>query len=204
MSTKLVVKLASVTVAVAFASANVPLGSPAVSVSILTHKFTQGLTYFLSDSFNVVAAVQVQNTGIAILVLSATSPIACTDVALAKVTISSTNTLSPASPSSHRKYVSLSTNASTHSAKTASLSINPDANCQLAFNAGNLFSSATPLLVFTTLFGFMNSLAQVSHIATLVPTCVVVASSDIPATVSLANGGGVPISKSSHCAVASL
>lgn len=103
VSTSDVVKLASVTVAVASASKRVPLGSPALSVSILTPKSTQGDTYFLRDSFKVLAATQVQKAGIAILVLAVTSPIACTDVALANVITSSTNILSPASPSSHRK-----------------------------------------------------------------------------------------------------
>jgi hypothetical protein len=103
VSTKLVVNQLSNTVAVAFASINVPLGSPALSVSILTHKFTDGLTYFLNASFNVVLAVPLQNTGILTLVLAVTSPISCTLVEAANVGTSSLNKLSPAVTFSHTK-----------------------------------------------------------------------------------------------------
>ena len=96
------------TVAVPFVTI-VPLGLPALSVSILTHKSTQGLTYFLNASFNVLPATPLPKAGILTLVSSAVSPIAWTWSALANVTISSTNTLSQASASSHRIYVSRST-----------------------------------------------------------------------------------------------
>lgn len=113
-----------------------PLGSQAAYVSISTLKFTQGDTYFLNDSFNVLLATQLPKARIATLVFAVTSPIACTDVALANVTISSTNTLSPASASSHRKYVSRSTMLSTHSSSITS-------------NASALTAAFTPALFVT-------------------------------------------------------
>jgi hypothetical protein len=78
VSTKLVVNPLSNTVASAFGSINSPLGLPALSVSILTPRFTPGDTNFLNASFNVLLAVPLQNTGILTLVLSAVSHIACT------------------------------------------------------------------------------------------------------------------------------
>lgn len=75
VSTSDVVKLASVTVLVASASKRVPLGSPALSVSILTQRLTDGLTYFLNASFNVLLATPLQKAGILTLVLAATLPI---------------------------------------------------------------------------------------------------------------------------------
>jgi hypothetical protein len=77
VSAREVERLAAVTVAVAFASIRVQLGLQALSVSILTHKSTDGDTNFLSDSLNVLPATQLPNTGIDALVLSVISPIFC-------------------------------------------------------------------------------------------------------------------------------
>jgi len=101
--TKSVVKLASVTVAVALGSTNVPLGSPALSVSILSFKSTQGDTNFFNASFNVLAATPLHRAGILTLVFAVTSPMFWTWSASANVTISSTNKLSPATTSSHSR-----------------------------------------------------------------------------------------------------
>lgn len=50
----------------------------------------------------------------------------------------------------------------------------------------------------------INSFAPVDPVGVLAPTCAVVASWTNHLTVVLASGGGVPISKSSHCAVPEL
>ena len=102
VSTKPVVKLAAVTVAVAFASTNVPLGSQALSVSILSFKSTQGDTNFFNASFNVLAATPLHRAGILTLVFAVTSPMFWTDVLSTKVGTSSTNRLSPATSSHSR------------------------------------------------------------------------------------------------------
>lgn len=136
VSTSDVVKLAAVIVAVAFASTSVQLGEPALSVSIRSFKSTQGETNFFNDNFKVFAETAAPNAAIATLVFAVTSPIFCTDVALANVTISSTNTLSPAAASSHRKYVSRSTMLSTHSSSITS-------------NASALTAAFTPALFVT-------------------------------------------------------
>jgi len=111
VSAKLVDRLAAVTVEVAFASINVPLGSQALSVSILTDKSTQGDTNFFKDNFKVVQATHVQNCFIVTLVLFVTSQTFCTLVALAKVSHDSIKTASHAAISSQfvkSSFVSLS------------------------------------------------------------------------------------------------
>jgi hypothetical protein len=101
VSTKLVVNPLCNTVDVAFAFTNVPLGLPALSVSILTHKFTHGVPYFLNDNFNVVLAVPLQNTGIPTLVFPVTFPTGCIELANANGIIFSKYRLSPAVTFSH-------------------------------------------------------------------------------------------------------
>jgi len=148
VSTNDVVKLAAVTVAVASASNNVPLGSPALSVSILTHKSTQGLIYFLNANFNVLLATPLPKAMILTLVFAAVSPIACTWLALAKVTISSTNTLSLASMSSpansHFSYNADGDDASVILSSTYSLVVKSSSSVGVgAFGATkNVFSQA--------------------------------------------------------------
>lgn len=82
------------------------------------------------------AATPLHITGIDTLVLAVTSHMFCTDVALANVTISSTNKLSPAAAGSHNKYVSRSTMLSTHSSSITS-------------NASALTAAFTPALFVT-------------------------------------------------------
>jgi F0F1-type ATP synthase membrane subunit a len=94
VSAKLVVKSQGAIVAVAFGSTNVPLGLPALSVSILIHKSTDGLTTFAKLSFSVVPAVQLPIPLILALVFQFTSPISWSVVACANVTGSSLNKLS--------------------------------------------------------------------------------------------------------------
>jgi hypothetical protein len=77
VSTKLVVRLAAVILAVPLALNNVPLGNPALSVSIRKLRFDDGDAVFLSASLNVVIDTQLPNTGIATLVLSVEYEIAC-------------------------------------------------------------------------------------------------------------------------------
>ena len=90
------------------------------------------------------------------------------------------------------------------SATIVALLINQASNCQLAFNAGNLFSSPAPLDVFVTLQGFIANSAPVLPVVVLAPTSASVAICTNHFTVVLALGAGVPISKSSHCAVPEL
>jgi hypothetical protein len=91
VSTSDVVNDALVTVALAFVT-RVPLGIPALSVSILIHKLTQGDQNFLKASFNVAAFTQAQKTGNAILLFADTLPIFTNVVADAKEVFGSTKT----------------------------------------------------------------------------------------------------------------
>jgi len=75
VSARLVVKLQGAIVAVALASIKVQLGKPALSVSILRFRFTDGLDTFAKASFNVSLATQLQIALIATLVLAVTSHI---------------------------------------------------------------------------------------------------------------------------------
>lgn len=184
VSTRLVVILAAVTVAVAFAFTSVPVGFHPLTVSILTERLTDGDTNFLNESFNVLLATPLPNHTIATLVFAVTSPMFCSTVDSAKVGRLSTNKLSFARIVSQAMYWSFSNRAS-----------GADAHTILALNQSvTVFSSA----------GHTTSLAQVSP--TLVPdvTCAGLDISTTHFAVSLAFGGGVPISKSSRCAVALL
>jgi hypothetical protein len=95
-----VVKLASVTVAVALASISVPVGFHHDKVSNLTDRLAVGDTYFLNASCIVLPATPLPNQYNATLVLSVTSPIFCTSVLSAKVGEVSANRLSFSSQSS--------------------------------------------------------------------------------------------------------
>jgi len=62
----------------AHGSNKVPLGLPALSVSILNPKSTEGETNFLRESLSVLAASQLPKAAKDTLVLAVTSPIFCT------------------------------------------------------------------------------------------------------------------------------
>lgn len=70
---------------VALASTNIPLGLPALSVSILTLQNAVGLQFFARDSFRLFPATPVPIAGKLTLVLPATSQIFCAVVACANV-----------------------------------------------------------------------------------------------------------------------
>ena len=112
VSTRLVVKLAAVTVAVAFASTNVPVGFQATTVSILTDRLAAGDTNFLNESCNVLLATPLPIHRIDTLVFAVTSPMFCTTVDSAKVGRLSTNKLSFARIVSQAMYSSFSNKAS--------------------------------------------------------------------------------------------
>lgn len=101
VSAKLVVKLAAAIVAVALAWKRVPLGLPALSVSNLKFRFTDGLEVLQIDTLNVVVSTPVLITGNATLVLPTTSPIFCLLLATANVGQVSRNTHCPAVTASH-------------------------------------------------------------------------------------------------------
>jgi len=75
VSAKSVVKSQGAIVAVALASTKVQLGLPALSVSILRFKSTDGLENFFNANFNVSLATQLHIALIATLVLAVTSHI---------------------------------------------------------------------------------------------------------------------------------
>ncbi len=91
VSTKEVVTLAAVIVPEPFVTI-VPLGLPALSVSILNEKVADGDTVFLREMLKVVPATQVPNIGNDIRVFPDTSPTFCTLVAVANVGTLSINT----------------------------------------------------------------------------------------------------------------
>jgi len=96
VSTREVVRLAGVIVAVAFAWKSVPDGSPLpLSVSIRIHKSTLGESTFARLSLSVVPATQLPKTGREIRVLPATSLIFCAVVACAVVGLVSVKTVFP-------------------------------------------------------------------------------------------------------------
>ena len=80
------------TVLVAFALMRVPLGLPALSVSIRTQRATDGLPTLARLSLRVVPAAPLPNTGKETRVLAVTSPIFCAEVACAVVGAGSLNT----------------------------------------------------------------------------------------------------------------
>lgn len=91
-----VVSEAAATVPVAFASTRVPLGLPALSVSIRTHNETDGLPVLARLSLRVVPAVPLPNTGKETRVFAVTSPMFCAEVACAVVGAFSIKTTLPA------------------------------------------------------------------------------------------------------------
>jgi hypothetical protein len=72
---KLVVKLQGAIVAVALTSTKVQLGLPALSVSILKFRFTDGEPTFVNARLNISSVIQLHINLTATLVLFATSPI---------------------------------------------------------------------------------------------------------------------------------
>lgn len=88
--------LAAATVPVALALTRVPLGLPALSVSIRTQRATLGLPVLARLRARVVPATPIPNTGNETRVLAVTSPIFCADVACAVVGAFSINTTLPA------------------------------------------------------------------------------------------------------------
>jgi hypothetical protein len=87
---------AAVTVPVAFALTRVPLGLPALSVSIRTLRLTDGLPVLARLSFIVLAALPLPKTGKETLVFAVKSPIFCSEVACAVVGAFSMKTTLPA------------------------------------------------------------------------------------------------------------
>ncbi len=103
VSTKEVVKLAAVTVAVVLAFTSVPVGFPLPSnVSSLIARSALGDTNFLKASCIVLPATPLPKSYNTTLVFAVTSPIFCTVVLSAKVGAVSGNRLSFARQSSHR------------------------------------------------------------------------------------------------------
>ena len=94
VSTREPVSPAAATVLVAFALTRVPLGLPALSVSIRTHRSTDGLPTLARLSLRVVPATPLPKTGKETRVLFVTSPILCAEVACAVVGAGSINTTS--------------------------------------------------------------------------------------------------------------
>ena len=95
VSTREVVKLAEVTVAVALAFTSVPVGLPLPStVSSLIERSADGDTNFLNASFIVLPATPLPNQYNATLVFAVMSPMFCTSVLSAKVGAVSGNRLS--------------------------------------------------------------------------------------------------------------
>lgn len=88
--------LAAATVPVAFALTRVPLGLPALSVSIRTCTSTLGEPTLARLSFVVVPATPLPKTGKETRVFAATSPIFCAEVDCAVVGAGSINTTLPA------------------------------------------------------------------------------------------------------------
>jgi len=84
--------LAAATVPVAFASTRVPLGLPALSVSIRTQRATEGLPVLARLSLRVVPATPLPKTGKETRLFAVTSPIFCSEVACAVVGAGSINT----------------------------------------------------------------------------------------------------------------
>jgi hypothetical protein len=84
--------LAAATVPVAFALTRVPLGLPALSVSIRTPRLTDGLPVLARLSFIVLAALPLPKTGKETRVFAVTSPTFCAEVACAVVGAGSINT----------------------------------------------------------------------------------------------------------------
>ena len=87
-----VVRDAALTLPLAFTSTRVPLGLPALSVSILIITGTDGLPTLARLSFIVLAALPLPKTGKETRVLAVTSPIFCAEVACAVVGAGSINT----------------------------------------------------------------------------------------------------------------
>lgn len=92
VSAREVVSDAAVTLPVAFASARVPLGLPALSVSIRTFQSTLGLHTLARLNFIVVPATPLPKIGKETRVFAVTSPIFCAEVACAVVGEFSINT----------------------------------------------------------------------------------------------------------------
>ena len=105
VSARLVVRLPSVTADVANGAASVPLGLPALSVSILKFKFAAGLHVLQRFSLNVFHGTQAQITIILILVLFMLSHIFRLVVACAVVGIVSIKTGCHAMIASHARNV---------------------------------------------------------------------------------------------------
>jgi hypothetical protein len=95
VSTKEVVIVPAAIVPVPFVT-GVPLGLPALSVSIRNEKVADGDNVFFTERLNVVPATPLQNTGNEIRVLPETSPRFCTLVANANVGDISSKTACPA------------------------------------------------------------------------------------------------------------
>lgn len=143
VSARLVVSVAGSISTVALAYTNVPLGLPALSVSILTLQNAVGLITLASASFRLLPATPEPIAGKLTLVLSATSQIFCSVVACANVGQFSTNTHAFVKSviGSHSWYSDVIINE---------LGIVIDlSNSPLAFSTGILFSSAAPLEVLT-------------------------------------------------------
>lgn len=87
---------AAATVPVAFASTRVPLGLPALSVSIRTCSATLGEPTLARFNFVVLPATPLPNTGKETRVFAATSPMFCAEVACAVVGAFSIKTTLPA------------------------------------------------------------------------------------------------------------
>ena len=83
---------AALTLPLAFTSTRVPLGLPALSVSILIINGTDGLSTLARLSLRVVPTTPLPNTGNDIRVFAVTSPIFCAEVACTVVGAGSINT----------------------------------------------------------------------------------------------------------------
>ena len=94
-------KLAAAIVPVAFALTRVPLGLPALSVSIRTFRFTDGLPVLARLRATVVPATPLPKTGKETRVFANTSPMFCAEVACAVVGAFSINTTFQAERVSH-------------------------------------------------------------------------------------------------------
>ena len=95
---------AALTLPLAFTSTRVPLGLPALSVSILIITGTDGLPVLARLSLSVVPATPLPNTGKETRVLAVTSPIFCAEVACAVVGAFSMKTALPAERVSQAGY----------------------------------------------------------------------------------------------------
>jgi len=98
VSAREVVRLQGAIVPVAFACTKVPLGAPALSVSIRKFRFTEGLKIFARDNLRELLETPLQKAGIDTLVFAVTSQINCSVVADAKGVTGSIKTTCPALP----------------------------------------------------------------------------------------------------------